>query len=767
MISRLLFRIVLFVSQLPRYVRIGLLVVLVLSPALGTIGVKIYQYWDNDPERGAIAMDSGKFGESYGLPEYLDQGWDANDSLWFYNTTQGSALLPYDFLLALEQQNEGNGPGVECERGGQMGDWFLCPESIDSFRYLPQKATFFNPDALPVGFVKESYQGKDYVGLTCAACHTAQINYHGRALRIDGGPAMADMVGFITSMTRALNQTRRTPDAENLRLERFIKRVIAIGNDYENADEVEADLDKWTAARDLYNLVNHSTTDQCRQPDGSLKTCVSDSGREYSHPVRYGYARLDAFGRIYNRVLQHAMNIGQLEKLLRQITRHQGKERILTDAQIRKVLEGVGNPDDAVLKDSQFARIIANLRSDAPGYPGLSLTDMLRVRNAIFNPPNAPVSYPFLWDITHSDYVQWNGLAGNGLLGPLGRNTGEVIGVFAITDWHTETGFRKWWKNLSLSAYLSGQHKKQEVVNFKSSVDLFNLQRLESHLITLTSPVWPFCRNHDTGEYYLPNGPVTQPVDKRDCAEGDVRIDKDMADKGKIIYTSKCQGCHDVINRDAWDRLVISKMVGINNKETTDEAMAENSVNYSGKSGNLKDTYQDTDVGRVVVREDTPVVQILTAATKGVIATPDPDKWWGRRLYDWAYALIMSLTDNPVRASIKAGNYQPDTTAQPYNSLLAYRARSLNGIWATAPYLHNGSVPTLFDLLKCAVDRPKVFKVGSREFDPVHVGLKYTGYDGFEFDTSLRGNSNKGHQYGVCKMTDPERMDLLEYLKSL
>ncbi len=93
----------------------------------------------------------------------------------------------------------------------------------------------------------------------------------------------------------------------------------------------------------------------------------------------------------------------------------------------------------------------------------------------------------------------------------------------------------------------------------------------------------------------------------------------------------------------------------------------------------------------------------------------------------------------------EGGNYDPDTTAEPFRSLLSYKARSLNGIWATAPYLHNGSVPTLYDLLlpvnareAAPKARPVTFKVGAREFDPVKVGFRYEGYDGFEFRTELR-----------------------------
>ena len=90
------------------------------------------------------------------------------------------------------------------------------------------------------------------------------------------------------------------------------------------------------------------------------------------------------------------------------------------------------------LSDDEFATIVDRLFSKDPGYPGLSLKEFLYVRDKIFNTPDAPVSYPFLWDISHSDYLQWNGLAPNAGPGPLGRNTGEVIGVFGILDWGAE-----------------------------------------------------------------------------------------------------------------------------------------------------------------------------------------------------------------------------------------------------------------------------------------------------------------------------------------
>lgn len=691
--------------------RRSLLARMVLSFFAAILGIfllgKLYQVWDQDPDRGAIAIENGAFGESYSTPIYLDQGWSESDSLWFYNTTQGSGLLPYDFFLVLEQ--------AEAE------ELFRANANIDRYRYLPQKPTFFNPDGLPVGFTREDYQGKDYVGLTCAACHTGQVNYQGTAIRIDGGPAMADMVGFLTGLQDALRATQDDP----VRQQRFVEAVLALNNSYRHADEVRADLARWTQKTELYNIINHSRVD-------------------------YGYARLDAFGRIYNRVLQHVLSKSQLRSLLLDIEMPAGNA-LLTPAQVDLVLTDI---EETIIGDQEFLQITNRLLSDEPGYPGLGLKQLLAIREVIFNEPNAPVSYPFLWDITHSDYVQWNGIANNAGVGALGRNAGEAIGVFGILDWSTrEPGF-------SIAAWLTGQENKHQHVDFKSSIDLVNLERLEAHLKSLKSPQWP--------EAIL--GP----------------IDREKAARGKRIYAHYCQSCHEIIERDAWDRIVLAKMSSLE-AVGTDPAMARNSVNYRGKSGNFKSTYQKTSVGTLVLEEEAPVVQILTAVTSGVVASPDPDKRFYRRWADWFYTLGMSFFDNDIKPSIKSGNYQPDTTAHPYASLLAYKARSLNGIWATAPYLHNGSVPTLYDLLlpqKRPGDpdegeyRPDEFMVGSREFDPVRVGFRSEGYDGFVFRTQDVGDLNSGHEYASGRtpqpdgrvlpaLTDQQRWDLVEFMKTL
>ena len=99
-----------------------------------------------------------------------------------------------------------------------------------------------------------------------------------------------------------------------------------------------------------------------------------------------------------------------------------------------------------------------------------------------------------------------------------------------------------------------------------------------------------------------------------------------------------------------------------------------------------------------------------------------------------------------------------------------YAAMPLDGVWLRAPYLHNGSVPTIRDLLEKPENRPSVFWRGYDVYDYKSLGFIWSGTEaetaGFRYDTSVRGNSNAGHAYGTeLKAKDKEA--LLEYLKTL
>ncbi|MDH4273976.1 MAG: di-heme-cytochrome C peroxidase [Gammaproteobacteria bacterium] len=602
-------------------------------------------------DRAAVAVENDEFGDSAKNVVYLDQNWNRWDSLWFYNTTQGSDFLPYDIFINLEQAN--------------ALALFRDQAHISKFRYLPQQPSWDNPDGLPVGFVKDDYEGNAYVGFTCAACHTTQINYKGTGIRIDGGPTLADMDSMLLALEQAMQATLQNP-------EKLTRIATKMGRDNANAT---THIQQALTELQTYNKAN-----------------VPTNGKQVVH---YGYGRLDAFGRIYNRVLAHL----------------------------------------------------------TPGQPN-------------FNPPNAPVSVPFLWDTPQHDFVQWNGVADNndgsatGFLGPLGRNTGEVLGVFASFSLEKQNGH----------------------LGYKSSVDKRNLIRLEQHLASLESPQWP--------ETVLP------------------AINKELAGLGKDVYKQyRCAQCHsggELFSRNASDRQLVAQFASVN-LVGTDQQMSDNALNYQGATGLFKGEPMDFGSDHKFA-DTTHVVFALQKAAKGVIIARDPDKSWLRARLEWLYDLVIALFDNPVKKTERHVDFEINSNF-PTN-LNAYKARPLNGIWATAPYLHNGSVPNLYELFlpsctdkevaagkKCRSNR---FTVGSREFDPQHVGLttqepeKYPGL--FVFDTHLPGNSNVGHEYEMGRtpiikldnhgnpvrkadgsfvlerlppITEDQRVALVEYLKTL
>jgi mono/diheme cytochrome c family protein len=101
--------------------------------------------------------------------------------------------------------------------------------------------------------------------------------------------------------------------------------------------------------------------------------------------------------------------------------------------------------------------------------------------------------------------------------------------------------------------------------------------------------------------------------------------------------------------------------------------------------------------------------------------------------------------------------------------LTGYVAAFLDGIWLRAPYLHNGAVPTLRDLLEPAANRPPVFWRGYNVYDPVRVGFVTKGAEaervGTRHDTAAKGGGNQGHEFGTM-LPAADKEALVEYLKT-
>ncbi|MFP6762730.1 MAG: hypothetical protein VB858_03905, partial [Planctomycetaceae bacterium] len=140
------------------------------------------------------------------------------------------------------------------------------------------------------------------------------------------------------------------------------------------------------------------------------------------------------------------------------------------------------------------------------------------------------------------------------------------------------------------------------------------------------------------------------------------------------------------------------------------------------------------------------------------------------------YSQVLQQTSQAYldAASLAAGQPAGDAAEIPkepsdrWQDTDGYVARRLEGIWATAPYLHNGSVPSIRELLLPTAFRTGRFSTYRTEYDPKAVGFIHEVSESHEFifDTSLPGNSNSGHEYGT-RLSSTKKNALLEYLKSL
>lgn len=364
-------------------------------------------------------------------------------------------------------------------------------------------------------------------------------------------------------------------------------------------------------------------------------------------------------------------------------------------------------------------------RTVEEGYARLDA--LSRIGNFVFsvdldnNPANfvaytAPVHFPRIWNSSWFEWVQYNG----SIEDPMTRNAGEALGVRAFVS-------------------LTGKNGPL----FSSSVRVDMLDQMEKLLAGkppsfstgftgLNSPKWP--------ENVLPP------------------IDHALADKGAVLYKKICQPCHlpPVTDKEFW---------------------ASKEWKPSDSSGELHLDLEQVPIAHVgtdpAEAADMMNRRVAIPVSLGIL-TED----FGLALRDLVKSTVNYWYDNqkqPISAAQRqqmSGNRPDGIQAQ-----LAYKVRPLTGIWATPPYLHNGSVPNIYALLSPVSERPKKFYLGNREYDPVNVGYRTEPFpEGFEFDTSIRGNYNTGHEFsdnakeaGVIggTLTPEQRRALIEYLKTL
>jgi mono/diheme cytochrome c family protein len=385
--------------------------------------------------------------------------------------------------------------------------------------------------------------------------------------------------------------------------------------------------------------------------------------------------------------------------------------------------------------DAFFAAALEEKNATSAGHiydneAGFRRTDALtRIGNQVFAADtgiaanyavaNAPVRFPQIWDASWFDWVQYN----SSIADPLVRNIGEALGVRAVVN-------------------LKGENALQ----FENSVNVRGLRTLEE-LLAGPGPLQGL---------WSPRWPAVFPA-----------LDPQKVAGGARLYEQHCEQCHLPPLKDLRAELEAFKdQKGPEPTHWTKNGLGNWFIEVRGvdietigtdphEARDFKDRKADTgDLKQGVVSARAG----LDLVTRGIA-----NRFFERNAIP------------PEERPAWSGGRDPNDLA--VRDDLIYKARPLNGIWAVAPFLHNGSVPSLYLLLSPRQDRPATFWVGSKQFDPVKVGYDTAEMKGATlYDTSKPGNANSGHEFkdgptgnGVIGplLSPDDRMMIIEYLKSL
>jgi hypothetical protein len=324
----------------------------------------------------------------------------------------------------------------------------------------------------------------------------------------------------------------------------------------------------------------------------------------------------------------------------------------------------------------------------------------------------SPVSLPWIWGIKYMAMLHYTANTNSVLL----RNIGQSLGLGAIV--------------------LDDQ-------THSSTVNVFNLDRIERLADKIQVPWW---------EKMFANDPS-------------MPINSEVIGRGKILFDSKCAKCHVATSRVGPTAELIDYNVLPLSVIKTDPMAAINCAK---------------DVDGVPFKDSIlPMVEKLRDAYYTEMKTSDKD----RASYAWADLRGQEFFRDTLNGYTVADQRHDNSAYGVIEKGAGYKARDLSGVWATAPYLHNGSVPTIRDLLSPAGERPKVFNVRSTKYDPYNLGFENRRVDlrtgktppcGTDeescYDTSIKGNSNQGHdgpEFGIYDLTNDDKTALIEYLKVL
>ena len=334
-------------------------------------------------------------------------------------------------------------------------------------------------------------------------------------------------------------------------------------------------------------------------------------------------------------------------------------------------------------------------------------------------PADAPVRYPFIWNAPFQNKTQWLGFASNGNnLAAMLRNQGEVFGVFG--KFHP--------------VFINGKidYKKNNSTNYAG------LKQLENLVTKIPPPKW-------TSVSDLPS------------------LNPNLVANGKKIFEANCySGCHEkkIDYQDLASYIInVATFQPFRNTWVTP----------------VKDVLTDTRQWSL------PVRQVKTGVLQG-----ETIPFLNIKLKETANSLdVLEVASYGavIKDSVTLGwlhlvgeYFQQFFPVPTFPTTFPYESRVLEGVWAAAPYLHNGSVPNLRELLKPASQRVASFDIGA-DYDLQDVGIAIQQTLPYStLNTTITsdcntvrddsGDSRCGHEFGT-NLSDIDKDALLEYLKSL
>ncbi|MFD1218164.1 c-type cytochrome [Microbulbifer celer] len=394
--------------------------------------------------------------------------------------------------------------------------------------------------------------------------------------------------------------------------------------------------------------------------------------------------------------------------------------------------QGPGNPDLITTTEGRG-------RTDAVGRIGNVVFGYNLGIKENYHTANAPVSYPFLWDIWRFDWVQYTGFTNQAMA----RNVGESLGVMAPVALVDENG------NLLPEGEFG-----------RSTINLEGMQCIETTLRKLRPPKWP-----------------------QDVLG---KIDIARATQGKALFAEQCASCHGPHISKPYQWPVADSpatrlpgQIDVNWQWDMSGQISYNAENRPQREDWRRSIWAVPWIDVATIGTDATAAEnyVKNEYSAGPLLPEGADKVnAGHGLQLLINQLIPSLYQQRGISSDNNAIADYDGLNVPFRIVnkKAYKARPLHGVWATPPYLHNGSVPTIYDLLSPLAARPVRFGIGHREYNPIRLGYITDMREGnFVFDTTIKGNHNTGHLFTDAdvsgrigrRLTERERMALLEYLK--